>query len=310
VEGRNKNSEARDQARATAEQEETLLSFLSENLPNSLLYQIDSGVDGKQRVFTYLSPAIERMHGLKVDDVRKNPMLLYGQVLEEDRILVAEREAIAFAHRTTIDVEVRVRLPSGDIRWRHFISAPWSLPDGRILWNGIELDITERKSKSDALLASEKRLSKAMIELRLRSADLEQKNVALKEVLAQIEADRIEKKKFVTANVEKAILPIIKKMRLESRPKDQKYLNLLEAALKDITSQFGARIGSITSLSSREMEICNMIKGGLSSKEMAQMLRVSPRTIDTFRNRIRKKLGITSKDISIYTYIQSALSGS
>ncbi|MDD4872199.1 MAG: LuxR C-terminal-related transcriptional regulator [Kiritimatiellae bacterium] len=287
------------------EQNETLLRFLSENLANGMVYQIDSGVDGRQRAFSYLSPAIERMHGLKVDDVLRNPMLLYGQLLEEDRLMLAEREAIAYTRRTPLDVETRVRLPSGEIRWRHFVSAPRLSPDGRVLWDGIELDITEQKLKSDALLASEKRLSKMATELRRQSAVLKQKNVALKEVLAQIETDRMETKKLVTVNIEKSIMPILRKMRLEAGPKDQKYLDLLEAVLKDIMSQFGARIASATSLSARELEICNMIKSGLSSKEIAQMLHLSVRTIDTFRNRIRKKLGITSKDESLYTHIQS-----
>lgn len=270
-----------------------------------MVYQIDSGVDGRQRTFSYLSPAIERMHGLRVDDVKRDPSLLYGQVLEDDRPLVAEREARAFSARLPVNIEVRIRLPSGEIRWRNFISSPRLLPDGRMVWDGIELDITERKARSEALRASEDRLLKAANELTQQKAALEQKNVALREILAQIETDRLETKRLVTANVEKSILPILRKLQLEASPKNRKYLDLLEAELKDITFRFGACISGPTSLSARETEICNMIRNGLSSKEMAQMLQVSVRTIDTFRNRIRKKLGIAGKDGSLYSHIQS-----
>lgn len=134
------------------------LRRLSDNLANGMVYQINSGPDGHQRRFTYLSPAIERLHGLKQEDVQRDPSLLYGQVIEKHRALVAEREAHAFATRTTLDVEVQVRLPSGDIRWRSFISSPRTLADGSIVWDGIELDITDRKEAEDSLHESQQEI--------------------------------------------------------------------------------------------------------------------------------------------------------
>jgi len=125
------------------------LRFLSENLADGMVYQINSGIDGTLRHFSYLSPAVERMHGLTVDEVLADPSRLYAQVMEDDRRLLGEQEASAFATRTRLDMDVRVRLPSGEIRWRRFISAPRVAADGSMLWDGIEIDITERKQAEE-----------------------------------------------------------------------------------------------------------------------------------------------------------------
>ncbi len=140
---------ARRRAERALHDSEERLRFLSENLAEGMVYQIDSGRDGEQRRFTYVSPAVERLHGLRVEDVERDPALLYGQVVEEHRALVAERERRAAAERSTLDVEVEVRLPSGERRWRRFLSAPRVTPDGDLVWNGIELDVTRQKEMED-----------------------------------------------------------------------------------------------------------------------------------------------------------------
>jgi PAS domain S-box-containing protein len=125
------------------------LRFLSENLAEGMVYQIDSGLDGNDRVFSYLSPAVQRLHGLAVEEVLANPDLIYAQLLPEDRDRLILEEERAFATRTLLDIDVRVRLPSGEVRWRHFRSAPRLRSDGHIVWDGIEIDITERKQAEE-----------------------------------------------------------------------------------------------------------------------------------------------------------------
>ena len=48
-------------------------------------------------------------------------------------------------------------------------------------------------------------------------------------------------------------------------------------------------------LTSSELKICCLIRTGLSSKEIAHLLHVSPRTVDSHRERIRKKLPLPSR---------------
>jgi DNA-binding NarL/FixJ family response regulator len=47
-------------------------------------------------------------------------------------------------------------------------------------------------------------------------------------------------------------------------------------------------------LSPREREVIRLIAGGKSSKEIGRALAISPRTVDTYRNRLMDKLGLHS----------------
>ena len=149
-------------------------------------------------------------------------------------------------------------------------------------------------------------MSEAAATLREQKKALEEKNAALKEILSQIETEKLEIRRQVTANAEKFLVPTLQKMKRRAGPLEKRHLDVLETGIRDLTSRFGARLGgSALSLSAREMEICNMVRSGLASKEIAQMLQISLRTVDTFRNRIRKKLGITNSDVNLFAHLQS-----
>jgi DNA-binding NarL/FixJ family response regulator len=58
-------------------------------------------------------------------------------------------------------------------------------------------------------------------------------------------------------------------------------------------------------LTSRELELVEMVKRDLSNKEIGQLLRVSPRTIELHRTRIRKKLGLTGRTVRLPAHLRS-----
>jgi len=144
------------------------------------------------------------------------------------------------------------------------------------------------------------------IELKERTRELEQKNMALKEILGQIEIEKRQIKEDVVSNVEQLLKPTLSKLKRKGNDLDARYLGLLEHNLEKLTSSFGAEVSNKRwRLTPREIEICNMIKNGLSSKEISQLLNVSFRTIEIHRTHIRKKLDIAHKDINLVTYLQS-----
>ncbi|HNT27465.1 MAG TPA: PAS domain-containing protein, partial [bacterium] len=110
-----------------------------------MVYQIDSGTDGSERRFTYLSAGVETLHETTAEEAFADPMRIYRQVHSDDIPLLAERESEASRDLSTMTAEIRIILPSGDTRWRLFTSAPRRQPDGHLIWDGIELDITDRK---------------------------------------------------------------------------------------------------------------------------------------------------------------------
>jgi PAS domain S-box-containing protein len=135
----------RKRAEEAVKESERRLRALSDNLPGGLVYQIDSGRDGTERRFTYVSAGVERLHGISVAMAMEDPMRIYGQIHPEDVSMVAARERQALETMSPLVAEVRVLLPSGRTAWRLFTSAPRRLADGCVIWDGIETDITDRK---------------------------------------------------------------------------------------------------------------------------------------------------------------------
>ena len=58
-------------------------------------------------------------------------------------------------------------------------------------------------------------------------------------------------------------------------------------------------------LTHTEVKVAEMIKEGRTNKEIADIMGLSKRTIDTHRENIRKKLGIINKKANLKTHLLS-----
>ncbi len=152
---------ARRRAEQVACEHSERLNLLSDRIPNGLIYEIVADPAGFFRQFSYLSAGVEKMHGVTVEAAMRDPALIYGQVLEADRARVMEAEATAQRTMTPFSAEVRVCLPSGETRWRLFNSAPRKLADGRIAWDGVEVDITQHRAMEEQVLLAKERAEAA-----------------------------------------------------------------------------------------------------------------------------------------------------
>lgn len=80
---------------------------------------------------------------------------------------------------------------------------------------------------------------------------------------------------------------------IEATRRGQTYLSpSVTGHLVDIAVGRGATEGNGSSLTSRELEILQLIAEGMSSKEIAAALHVSVRTVDSHRANLMEKLGI------------------
>jgi len=130
---------------------EAQLAALSDNLPHGMVYQLDFGADGDERRFTYVSAGVTALHGLTPAQALADAQCVYAQFPDQDRRLLIERETLSLERMSTFSAEARVKMPSGETRWRYFTSAPRRLLNGRIVWDGIEIDIEDlMKAKETA----------------------------------------------------------------------------------------------------------------------------------------------------------------
>ncbi|MBF0102659.1 MAG: PAS domain S-box protein, partial [Desulfobacterales bacterium] len=145
----------RKRSEEALKESETRLRSIGDNLPMAQIYQLLAASDGTTR-FTYASAAVEQLHECKPSEVLNDPSLLFNRVIEEDIpewIKVTEK---SLRELTFYDHTLRIRRKSGEIRWHRMISKPRQMPDGAILFDGIDMDITEQKLAAEALLKAKK----------------------------------------------------------------------------------------------------------------------------------------------------------
>jgi PAS domain S-box-containing protein len=198
----------------------------------------------------------------------------------------------------TFHWEFRKTRKDGSVLWVKETARAVKGPGGNPVVLVVCEDITERKQAEDALKKREN-------DLKEKSRNLEELNTALKVLLKQRERDREEFEEWVLANVENLMMPYIDELRkLSLETKAATYITILESNLKDITSSFSRRLSAkYVNLTSKELEIANLIKGGKTSKDIAALLNVSERTVDFHRKNIRRKLGLHNRKENLRSHL-------
>lgn len=163
--------------------------------------------------------------------------------------------------------EQKVLTSDGEERWQQWINRAIFDRRGKMIeFQSVGRDITDLKN-------IEKDLKQKKAALKKQKEALERKNVALHEILEKIEMDKKQIKDDVVHNVETLLLPTILKLRNQLPRVEPKYLTLLEKNLINLVSSFGRKISRENlRLTPREIEICDLIRNGFSSKEIADLL--------------------------------------
>jgi len=179
----------------------------------------------------------------------------------------------------------------------HIRAVPNFSKNGKIAgFTEIIENITERKKAEQILKESERTL-------KVKKQELEQKNIALREVIGQIEVEKDIIKNDIINNVNELLLPTLRKVKIEGASK--KYINLIQRYLEKLTSSFNRKLTKENfKLSPKEIEICNMIEGGLISKEISDLLNISYQTVQKHRKNIRKKLKIAKRNVNLTSFLQ------
>lgn len=167
----------------------------------------------------------------------------------------------------------------------------------KVFLYGIGQDMTTHKNL-------ERSLSKQTKELQFKSQTLEELNTALKVLLRKREEDSVDLQEKVLANVNQLIAPTMQKLKQNRLNKNQQvFMDILESNLAEIVSSFPKSLSAKYLLTATELQIANLLKQGKTSKEMARVLNLSPKTIHTHRRNIRKKLEISGKKTNLRAYL-------
>jgi DNA-binding CsgD family transcriptional regulator len=165
----------------------------------------------------------------------------------------------------------------------------------------------ELQAVMSGLKRAEKSQKKTRAELELQTCNLEETNTALKVLMQQRIEDKTELEETVLLNAKELIVPFLERLNKSKLDSKQKaYVNIIESNLNEIVAPLVREFSKINlKLTPAEIQVTNLVRQGKTTKEIAELLNLATSTIDTHRNKIRKKLGIKNKKISLSTHLLS-----
>lgn len=120
-------------------------------------------------------------------------------------------------------------------------------------------------------------------------------------------------KKQIQLAIEQLLLPLLERLKAEfvNPMKDTFNVNrmtveLLEKTINQFTTVYGGKAADrLLKLTQKELEICNLIRQGFATKEIAGYLNLSRRTVENHRNNICKKLGLVENKVKLSNYLKN-----
>ena len=222
---------------------------------------------------------------------------------DRDRVL-ALREAHIEGKTSRYEAEYRMRNKAGG--WQ------WILSRGQVVARdargraeriiGTHIDITRLKEVEALLQEARVKLEQRVQE---RTSELHESNIALTVLLRKREEDRGILAEQVLSNVANLVDPFLDRLSESGLSEQQLVLiDILRANINELTSPFTKNFSSkLIRLTPAEIQIANMVKLGKRTKEIAEIMHLSPGTISIHRKNIRKKLEMTHQKTNLQTML-------
>lgn len=142
--------------------------------------------------------------------------------------------------------------------------------------------------------------------LQAKHQELSERNIALQQVLRQIEEEKNKLAFQIRTNIDRLVKPIVMALKDKADQIEKGQLQLLLVSLEQATLPLSDKVQTIyASLTPRELEISNMVKNGLTSKQTGTLLGLSEATVRKHRRNIRKKLGIANQQQNLSSYLKT-----
>ncbi|MBF0303299.1 MAG: PAS domain S-box protein [Desulfamplus sp.] len=165
---------------------------------------------------------------------------------------------------------------------------------------GTCLDITDRKS-------FEQLLKQKNDDLEYNIKKLQQTNDALNILIEHRDLERVKFCESIFNNFQKLVFPFLRKIQETKNISEMDiYIKILEQNIHKSLIFLNKEIPlKYNNLTNTEIKIVELIKEGINSKEIAQMLNISERSVFFHRANIRKKFNLHKSKINLRRHLKS-----
>ncbi|HEY9628605.1 MAG TPA: AAA family ATPase [Coleofasciculaceae cyanobacterium] len=136
---------------------------LANNVPG-LIYQIQIEADGSASI-PYVSSGCQTFYEVSAEDLMSGKCSLRDFEHPDDRAEALQSAIESAQALTPFHHEWRIITPNGNLKWIKAASQPESREDGKVVWDGMLIDITDRKIAEQALEQKTQDLEKALKDL-------------------------------------------------------------------------------------------------------------------------------------------------
>lgn len=184
------------------------------------------------------------------------------------------------------------------------------LLDERLLLVMVE-DLTAEKRELALLKKHEEELRRAYGELEdrvtERTAALRNANHALKKLISGIQEKDNNAIAKLRRDLKLRVTPLLGLLKAEAASERVKMISqAVELSIKSVfEADSAAWLPFALQLTPRENQVCELVRSGLTTKQIAEVLRVSADAVQTHRGNIRKKLGLERSQGSLSAWLQS-----
>lgn len=130
-------------------------------------------------------------------------------------------------------------------------------------------------------------------------------NELLKTYIEQKDSEKRDIESNIKSNVRKYIKPVIKQIRdsFSEKPVEYELISFLDNLFEDIITPYLSSPAGFQDFTSREIQIMSLVRAGSTSKEIAQTMCLSKKTVDFHRANIRKKLNLEQGRDNLRAYL-------
>jgi len=126
-----------------------------------MAFVLETKPEGSRR-FVFAGPRCLGVNGVAAETIMSDASIFFDMILPEHRAAFAAAEAQALQTLEPFDVDVAMRRADGEVRWHRIASLLRGQPDGSVFWDGLQIDITDRRNMAADLLEQHRRLEVAV----------------------------------------------------------------------------------------------------------------------------------------------------